>query len=116
MPDTLAWQRLRLGDACQSGKVAALLKSFFSGLEFLFLPNYRANYYDMIIVKWCSGIACNWCVSLDIALMLALKPLAPKSPDSAARSSALHSQLGFTASRWLRLANAFSGGVIHRSK
>ena len=25
----------------------------------------------MIIVKWCSGIQCNWCVSMDIAKMLA---------------------------------------------
>ena len=24
------------------------------------------------MVKWCSGIACNWCVSLDISLILAL--------------------------------------------
>ena len=26
-----------------------------------------------IIVKWSSGIACDWCESLDIAYMLALK-------------------------------------------
>ena len=26
-----------------------------------------------IIVKWSSGITCNWCVSLGIALVLALK-------------------------------------------
>ena len=27
----------------------------------------------MTIVKWCSGVACIWCVSLDIGLILALK-------------------------------------------
>ena len=25
------------------------------------LPNYRVKYYDYI-VKWCSGMKCNWCV------------------------------------------------------
>ena len=25
----------------------------------------------ILIVKWCSGIVCNWCVSLDIAIILA---------------------------------------------
>ena len=30
------------------------------------MPNYCVNYYDYI-VKWCSGIACHWCVLLDIA-------------------------------------------------
>ena len=28
--------------------------------------------YCDYIVKWCSGVACNWSVSLDIFLMLAL--------------------------------------------
>ena len=32
----------------------------------------NANIYYGYIAKWCSGIACNWCVSLDIGLMLAL--------------------------------------------
>ena len=27
---------------------------------------------SLYIVKWCSGVACNWCTSLDIALSLAL--------------------------------------------
>ena len=40
--------------------------------EILFLPKYRVNYYDYII-KWCFGIKCNWCVSLDIAHILALR-------------------------------------------
>ena len=29
----------------------------------------------IIIVKWCSGIACDWCALLDIANILALKLL-----------------------------------------
>ena len=36
------------------------------------LANYRVKYPDHIIVKWCSGITCNWCVSLDDGLNLAL--------------------------------------------
>ena len=32
-----------------------------------FLPKYRVKYYDYI-VKWCGGLACDWCASLDIAL------------------------------------------------
>ena len=35
------------------------------------LRNYYVKYYDYI-VKWCSGIACDWCASLDIAYILAL--------------------------------------------
>ena len=38
----------------------------------LFLPNYRAKYYDSI-VKRCSSVAWKWCVSLDIAIRLALE-------------------------------------------
>ena len=71
MPATLARQRPRLGDACQNGKMATLLNSIFFVFEMLFPPNYRVKYYDYI-VKWCSGITCNWCVSLDIAVILAL--------------------------------------------
>ena len=33
------------------------------------LPNYRVKYHDYI-VKWCSGMACDWCVSMDISLTL----------------------------------------------
>ena len=36
-----------------------------------FLPNYGVKYHDYII-KWCSDIACNRSVSLDIAVILAL--------------------------------------------
>ena len=68
MPDMLAWQWSGLGDACQSAKMAPLLNSlFFPCLKF----RCCVRYYDYI-VKWCSGIVCNWCVSLDIALILAL--------------------------------------------
>ena len=35
-----------------------------------FLPNYRVKDYDYI-VKWCTGVAYNWCASLDIVLILA---------------------------------------------
>ena len=36
--------------------------------SYYFLYNYRVNYY-YYIVRWCSGVACNWCVSLDVALV-----------------------------------------------
>ena len=39
-----------------------------------FLPKYRVIFYDYA-VKWCSGVYCNWCVSLDISEMLFLKRL-----------------------------------------
>ena len=29
------------------------------------LPNYRVKYYDYI-VKWFSGVACNWCVKENV--------------------------------------------------
>ena len=52
--------------------MAASLNSLFFVFKMSYLPKYRVKYYDYI-VKWCSGIQCNWCVSLDIAKMLALK-------------------------------------------
>ena len=61
-----------IGSSCQTGNMAALLNSLFFVFKHLFLPKYRVIYYDYI-VKWCSGISCNWCVSLDIASMLALR-------------------------------------------
>ena len=70
MPGMLARQRLGFGDAC--GDMAPLLNSFFFMFKISFLPNYRVKYYDYI-VKWCSGVACNLCLSLDIALILALR-------------------------------------------
>ena len=36
-----------------------------------FLPNYHVKYYDYV-VKGCGGVACNWCVLLEIRLILAL--------------------------------------------
>ena len=68
MPHTLAWRQAGLAHACQSGNMAMLLTSYLFVFEISFLPNYRGNYYDYII-KWC----CHWCVSLDIAHMLALR-------------------------------------------
>ena len=61
-----------LGSSCQTGNMAALLNSLFVVFKISFLPKYRVIYYDYI-VKWCSGILCNWCVSLDITKMLALR-------------------------------------------
>ena len=72
MPRTLAWWRAGLDHACQSGNMAILLTSLLFVFEILFLPKYRVNYYDYII-KWCFGILCNWCVSLDIAHIFALR-------------------------------------------
>ena len=63
MPAMLARQRPRLGDACHGGKMATLLTSLFFMFKMLFLYNYCIKYYDYI-VKWCSGVACNWWVSL----------------------------------------------------
>ena len=45
--------------------MAILLNSLSFVFKISFLPKYRVIYYDYI-VKWCSGIKCNWCVSLDI--------------------------------------------------
>ena len=61
-----------ISDACQSGKAVTLLNSLFFVFRILFLCNYRVKYYDYI-VKWCSGIAYNWCVSLDIGLVSPLR-------------------------------------------
>ena len=65
MPATLIWPLRSIGSSCQTGKMAALLYSLFFVFKMLFLPKYRVIYYDYI-VKWCSGMKCNWCVSLDI--------------------------------------------------
>ena len=61
----------RLDHACQCGNMAILLTSLVFVFEISFLPKYRVNYYDYIL-KWCFGIYCNWCVSLDIVHILAL--------------------------------------------
>ena len=68
MADTLARQRPSIGHACQSGKMATLLNSQLFVFKKKFVPNYCVK-YDDYIAKWCSGIVCNWCVSLDIALI-----------------------------------------------
>ena len=47
-------------------KMAAQFNSLFFVFNISFLPKYLVKYYDYI-VKWCSGIQCNWCVSMDIA-------------------------------------------------
>ena len=62
-----------LGDACQSGKMAKLLNTLFFVFKISLLLNYHVKYYDYI-VKWHSRIAGNWCVSLDIGLILAKSP------------------------------------------
>ena len=71
MPGTLAWQRQSLDDSCQSGMMAALMNSLFFVFKISLLPKDRVKYYDYI-VNWCSLINYNWCVSLDIAQILAL--------------------------------------------
>ena len=68
MLGTLAKQRSRLGDACQSSEMVTLLNSLSFVFKISFLPTYCVKYYDYI-VKWCRGTACHWCASLDIALI-----------------------------------------------
>ena len=50
MPRTLAWRRASLDRACQSGNMAILLTSLLFVIEILYLPKYRVNYYDYIIL------------------------------------------------------------------
>ena len=45
--------------------MAALLNSLSFASTNSFVPKYVSN--SMIIVKWCSGISCNWCASMDIS-------------------------------------------------
>ena len=63
---TLNWPRQSTDCACQSSEMAALLNSLSFVFKNLFLPKYCVKHYDYI-VKWCSGVQCNWGVSLDIA-------------------------------------------------
>ena len=51
--------------------MAKLINSSFFVFKSSILRNYRVKYYDYI-VNWYSGIACDWCSSLDIAYILAL--------------------------------------------
>ena len=71
MYTTINWTRQSIGGACQSSEMAALLNSLSFMFKYVFLPTYRVKHYGHI-VKWCSGIQCDWCVSLDIAYILAL--------------------------------------------
>ena len=48
---TLIWRRRSLDGSCQTGNMAALLKSLFFLFKISFLLNYRVIYYDYI-VKW----------------------------------------------------------------
>ena len=50
--------------------------NYFSCLRFPFCPGTVSNMV-IIIVNWCSLINCNWCVSLDIVQMLALRQGTP---------------------------------------
>ena len=45
----------------------------------VFLPNYRISYYDYIL-KLFNYVRCNWCVSLDIALIFASTLFSHASP------------------------------------
>ena len=60
------WPRQISDRSCQSSEVATRLNSLSFVFKISFLPKYRVIYYDYI-VKWCSGILCNWCVSLGNA-------------------------------------------------
>ena len=71
MPGTLARRRQFLGDACQCGKIVTLLGYLLFVFKVSYLPNYRIKYYTYIVKLRC-GVACNWCVSLGIAFILAL--------------------------------------------
>ena len=71
MSATINLTRQSIGGACQSSEMAALLNSLSFVFKYVFFPTYRVKHYDYI-VKWCSGIQCNWCVTLDIAYILAL--------------------------------------------
>ena len=68
MPATLnwPWQSIGGGCGCQSSEMAALLNLLSFAFTNSFLPKYRVKYYDYII-KWCSVIQYNQCVSMDIA-------------------------------------------------
>ena len=66
MPATLNWPRQSICGGCQSSEMAAPLNSLSFALQNRFCRSTVSNNYDYI-VKWCSGISCNWCVSLDIS-------------------------------------------------
>ena len=55
MQGTLAKQRPRMGNACQSGTVATLLNSLFSCLKFRFCLITESNIM-VILYMWCSSV------------------------------------------------------------
>ncbi len=70
LPSTyVAWQRRSLGDTAKVARCQHQWINHFSCLKFRFCVTTVSN----IIVKWCSGIACDWCASLDISSILALR-------------------------------------------
>ena len=62
MPGTLRMPMLQDGDT---------VEFHFSVFNISSLLNYRVKYYYSFI-KWCRGVACNWCASLGIVLIVAL--------------------------------------------
>ena len=48
-----------------------LLILLFCVFNIQFLPNYRVKHYYYYTVNWDDGVACNWCIFLDIVLILA---------------------------------------------
>ena len=72
MPGTLPRQRSGIGDSCQSGKKATLLNASVFLFEMSFLTTVSNSMIMPYVVKRSSGVSCNWCVLLDIALILVL--------------------------------------------
>ena len=67
LPSTyVAWQRRCLGDAAKVARWRHRWIHHFSCLIFRFCVTTVSKYYDHIVM-WCSGIACDWSASLDIA-------------------------------------------------
>ena len=63
------------------------LNSLFSAVKILFLPKYCVKYYDYI-VKWCSGIACNWVCIAGYCLNLSFKGFSVKQSSLCGTESA----------------------------
>ena len=76
LPSTyVAWQRRSLGDPAKVARWRNRWIHHFLCLKFRFCVTTLSNNYYDYIVKWCSGIACDWSASLDIAWVLALSPM-----------------------------------------
>ena len=70
----VAWQRRSLGDAAKIARWRHWWIHHFSCIKVRFCVTvhyryHRIKYYDCII-KWCSGIACDWCASLVFKIKL----------------------------------------------